>query len=72
MPIGVGAAGQIAAQVGNRFMAPWGGIGAMAAVGYFGKNETLMTLAGMAIGGQLPVAGLLGGTTNGSGGGTGI
>ena len=45
MPIGVGAAGQVAATVGNSFMSPWGGIAGLAGVGLVAKNETLMTLA---------------------------
>jgi hypothetical protein len=58
-----GGIAQIVASTANQFMKPWGGIAALAGVGYFMKNDTLMTLAGMHAGAQLPVASLLGGLT---------
>lgn len=66
MPIGVGAAGQVAATVGNSFMTPWGGIAGLAGVGLVAKNETLMTLAGMHLAAQVPLPGV---TTSGTSGG---
>ena len=56
-----GGIAQVVASTANSFMKPWGGIAGLAAVGYFMKNDTLMTLAGMHAGAQLPVASLLGG-----------
>ena len=58
-----GGIGQLVASVANQFMPPWGGILGLGATGYFLKNDTLMTLAGMHAGAQFPVAGLLGGIT---------
>ena len=61
MPMIAGGVGQIAASVGNSFTAPWGGISGLAGTGYFMKNDTLMTIAGMHAAAQFPVASLLGG-----------
>lgn len=68
MPMLAGGVGQIAASVGNSFLPTWGGIAGLAGTGYFMKNETLMTIAGMHAAAQFPVAGLIGGATNGNGG----
>ncbi len=68
LPIGVGAAGQVAATVGNSFMSPWGGIAGLAGVGVLADNETLKTLAGMHLAAQVPLPGI---TTAGGGGGGG-
>jgi hypothetical protein len=46
-PIIVGAAGGFAYGFGKNLNAQFGGPGALAAVGYFGNNETLMTLSGI-------------------------
>ena len=62
MPMVAGGVGQIAASLGNNFYPPWGGIAGLAGTGYFMKNETLMTIAGMHAAAQFPVAGLLGGS----------
>lgn len=69
MPMLAGGVGQIAASVGNSFLPTWGGIAGLAGTGYFMKNDTLMTIAGMHAAAQFPVAGLLGGSTGTSGGG---
>jgi len=68
MPMVAGGVGQIAASVGNQFMSPWGGIAGLAGTGYFMKNETLMTIAGMHAAAQFPVASMLGGIGNGGSG----
>jgi hypothetical protein len=68
MPVVHGGVAQIAASVGNAVVPKWGGIGALAAVGYFTKNETLLTISGMHAAAQLPIGNLLGGIGLGSGG----
>lgn len=65
-----GGIGQIAASVGNKFLPTWGGILGLAGTGYFMKNDTLMTIAGMHAAAQVPVAGFLGGI-GGNGNGNG-
>jgi len=69
MPMIAGGVGQIAASVGNSFLPTWGGIAGLAGTGYFMKNDTLMTIAGMHAAAQFPVASFLGGSSNGNGGG---
>lgn len=68
-PVVVGAAGQVAAQVGSNFAGPMGGIAGLAVAGYVGDNETLMTIAGMHLANQFPIGNLLGGSSGGSGSG---
>jgi hypothetical protein len=46
-PLIVGAAGGIAFNFGQGYNAQFGGPAAMAAVGFIGGNETLMTLSGI-------------------------
>ena len=46
-PLLVGAAGGFAYGLGKNVNAQFGGPGGLAVVGYFGGNETLMTLAGI-------------------------
>lgn len=72
-PIGVGAVGGIAGRLGRQFQPQFGGVIGQAVVGYFGKNDTLLTLAGMELGHNvLGMTGILGTSstsTAGSGGG---
>jgi hypothetical protein len=68
MPMIAGGVGQIAASVGNSFLPTWGGIGGLAGVGYFMKNDTLMTIAGMHAAAQFPIASLIGGSSSNGGG----
>lgn len=63
-----GAAGGIAAQLGSRYLGSYGSPVGLGVVGYFAKNETLLTMAGMQASALLPVAGFLGGGNGGSGG----
>jgi hypothetical protein len=70
-PALAGAVGQIAASVGNQFVPTWGGIAGLGGVGYFMKNDTLLTIAGMHAAAQFPVAGLLGGSGSSNAGSTG-
>lgn len=72
MPMVAGGVGQIAASVGNSFLPTWGGIAGLAGTGYFMKNDTLMTIAGMHAAAQFPVAGLLGGSNGSNGSSTQI
>ncbi len=58
-----GGIGQAAASIGNSFLPTWGGILGLAGTGYFMKNDTLMTIAGMHMAAQFPITGLLGGLT---------
>lgn len=64
-----GGIAQIAASVGNKFLPTWGGIAGLAGTGFFMKNDTLMTIAGMHAAAQLPIADLIGGGGNGTTGG---
>jgi hypothetical protein len=61
-----GGIAQIAASLGNKYLGTWGGIAGLAGTGYFMKNDTLMTIAGMHAAAQFPVASLLGGGSSGS------
>jgi len=63
-----GAAANVAAQVGTRFLGTYGSPLGYAGVGYLTKNPTLMTLAGIQVGALIPVSGFLGGSSNGSSG----
>lgn len=63
-----GVAANVGAQVGTRFLGTYGSPLAYGGVGYFMKNPTLMTLAGVQAGALLPVSGFLGGSSNGSSG----
>jgi hypothetical protein len=71
-PVAAGAIAQMIGSAANVFIKPWGGILALAGVGYVAKNETLLTVAGMHAGSQVPIAKMLGGgtTTASSGSGT--
>jgi hypothetical protein len=72
MPMAAGAVGQIAASVGNRYLPTWGGIAGLAGTGFFMKNDTLMTIAGMHAAAQFPIANMLPGGTAGPSGSGGV
>lgn len=59
-----GLAGGVAANVGAQFNSTWGPAAGMAAVGFIGKNETLLTLAGMQFSNMIPL-GQSGGNSGG-------
>ena len=63
-----GAAANIGAQLGTRFLGSYGSPLAYGGVGYLMKNPTLMTLAGVQAGSLLPVGNFLGGSSTGSSG----
>jgi len=54
-------AGGLGVLVGQRFLGNWGQPASDLAVGYFGKNDTLMTLGGRSIGAMLASGSGLGG-----------
>jgi hypothetical protein len=63
--VGLGLGGAYAARLAGNYNATWGPPAALAAVGYFGNNETLLTLAGMSLSNLIP---LPGGNSSGGGG----
>ena len=67
-PVLAGAIGGAAANIARGYNAQFGGVAAQAAVGYFMKNDTLMTLAGMELGHN--VIGMTGITTGSSSSGS--
>jgi hypothetical protein len=64
-----GAMAGLASQVGQRFLPGYGGPLGVGAVGYFTKNQTLMTLAGLQASALIPIGGILGGSSGSSNGG---
>lgn len=65
MKVAWGAAGGVAAKFGANFNPTFGPALGMGAVGYFGNNDTLLTLAGMSLSNLIPIGT---GTTGTSGG----
>lgn len=63
-----GVAANLGAQVGTRFLGSYGSPIAYGGVGYFMKNPTLMTLAGIQVGSLIPLSGVLGGSSSSSSG----
>lgn len=61
-------AGGLGVLVGQRFLGNWGQPASDIGVGYFMKNDTLMTLGGRSIGAMLASGSGLGGSTGGSNG----
>ena len=60
-PIIAGGAASIVSQFAGRYLGQWGGPVGVGAVGYFLKNPTLMTIAGMQAGNLVNIGGYLGG-----------
>ena len=68
-PLLAGAVGGAAANFARGYNAQFGGVAALAGVGYFMKNDTLMTIAGIELGHNvLAMTGLTGTTTSNGGG----
>lgn len=53
-----------ASQIGQKFLPGYGGPLGVGAVGYFTKNPTLLTLAGMQASALVPISGMLGGNSS--------
>ena len=66
-----GAMAGLASQVGQKFLPGYGGPLAVGGVGYFTKNQTLLTLSGMQASALIPIGGFLGGSTAASSNGGG-
>ena len=64
-----GAMAGLASQVGQKFLPGYGGPLAVGGVGYFTKNQTLLTLSGMQASALIPMGGILGTTAASNGGG---
>jgi len=68
-PVLAGAIGGAAANLARGYNAQFGGVAALGAVGYFMKNETLMTMAGVELGHNVLGMTGLGGAQQSSNGG---
>ncbi len=71
MPMLAGAIGGAGSKVARTYQPQFGGIAVNAAVGYFMKNDTLMTLAGMEAGHNILAMTGIGTTTAGTSSGSG-
>ena len=65
MTILVGTAGGVDAKVGGNFNSQFGPAAGLGAVGYFARNDTLLTLAGMSLSNLVSIPGTGSGNTDG-------
>lgn len=68
MTVAVGVAGGLAAQAAGTLHPVFGPPIGMAAVGYLGKNDALLTMAGVSLSRAIPIGGLLPGAGAPAGG----